>query len=153
MRMRSISSLWRIVESTKSLSEDILRVTTLDTELGESSVWEDDDECDITDRVSSTETVATVCPTIGWGVGSILSIDSLVSGAILTADSGCSSLRCSCGKLGDWVFGLAFDDARDLWQIISRHSSGRSRRNRGWWNAPVSDPRVAWRKPLEVELC
>ena len=37
---------------------------------------------------------------------------------------------------------------RDRWQTISRHNSGLSRRNSGLWNAPVSGPRVIWRKPL-----
>ena len=40
---------------------------------------------------------------------------------------------------------------RDRWQNIWRHNSGWSRQNRSWWNAPVSGPRVTWRKPLLIQ--
>lgn len=87
---------------------------------------------------SDTETVATcsfLC-VFSTVVGKIASKDSFVSGAILTLDSVCLAFDC---------LGLF----RERWQTISKQRRGWSRRNKGWWNAPVSGPRVAWRNPLK----
>mmetsp|Transcript_1625 Transcript_1625/g.2185 ORF Transcript_1625/g.2185 Transcript_1625/m.2185 type:complete len:251 (-) Transcript_1625:32-784(-) len=40
----------------------------------------------------------------------------------------------------------------DFWHTISRHRCGWSLRKRGWWNAPVSGPLVAWRKPHRLSF-
>ena len=99
------------------------------------STWWEDDALESIDR-SSDETL------FEWELSETTMAELFRSDAALAVETilffGGSELLTDCFS-------------RVFWHSICVESSGWSRRNRGWWKAPVSGPRVACRKPLKMK--